>query len=164
MDGRRVDEIARSLAGEASRRGALKAAGVALLAAVAPALVPDPVLAVSRAKRRCLHKKGFYLAHGACHCAVTCKTSVGLTCQNNDACFCGETVEGTGACVLQGAVTIPGGCAASSECATNDICVRFRNCPESGGACDETTPCPTGNACLNGRCQRTFCFHPCPAP
>ena len=160
MDGRRVDEIARSLAGEASRRGALKAAGLTLLAAVVPALVPDPVHAANRAKRRCLKKTGFYLAQGACHCANTCKTEVNFTCQGNDACFCAETSEGKGACVLQGATATA--CSSSSECAPNTICARIRNCPESGGACDETTPCPTNNACLNGHCQRTFCFNPCP--
>src|SRR3954466_15526375 len=121
MDGQHLDEIARSLASEVSRRGALKGVAVGLLAGVIRSRVTQPVLAANQAKRRCLHKKGFYVGHGACHCALTCNTTLGLNCQNNDACFCGETVDGRGACVLQGAATFPGGCAASSECPTDAI-------------------------------------------
>ena len=160
MDGQGLDEIARSLAGEVSRRGALKGAAVGLMAGVIRARVAQPVLAANRAKRRCLHKKGFYVAHGECHCALTCKTTLGLTCQNNDHCFCGETVEGTGVCVLAGAVGTA--CSATSGCPPNTVCVRIPNCDESGGTCNDTTQCPTNNACLNGHCQRTFCFNPCP--
>jgi hypothetical protein len=162
MDGQHIDQIARSLARGVSRRGALKGVAVALLTAVAPTRVPNPVLAADRARRRCRNKQGAYLAHGECHCALTCPTEATFTCQGNEDCFCGETVEGRGVCVIEGAVTIPGGCAASSECVGGAKCVRIRNCPESGGACSPTTACPAGNACLNGHCQRTFCFNPCP--
>ncbi len=162
MDGQHMDQFARSLAGGVSRRGALKGVAVALLAAVGPARVSDPVHALSRAKRRCRNKKGVYVAHGECHCAVACKTDADFSCNGSATCQCGETVEGRGLCVFQGDVA--SACSATSECPPDTHCVRIRNCEESGGSCSATAQCPQNNACLNGRCQRTFCLPPCQTP
>jgi hypothetical protein len=157
-----MDQFARSLAGGESRRGVLKGVAVVLLAAAAPAQVPDPVHAISRARRRCRNKKSVYVAHGECHCAQASRTDADFSCYGTPTCQCSETVEGRALCFSQ--VTGGSACSVSSECPPDTSCVRIRNCSESGGSCSATAQCPQNNAYLNGRCQRTWCLRPCQTP
>lgn len=164
MNASLVDELAKGLNGGAgSRRRALCLVGGALAATLAPTLFPQFADAGKKAKRRCRKKGGVPAPHGECRCALTCAAAdADFSCNGDITCFCGKSVEGEGFCAVQGAVV--SACSATSECPTGAICVRIPDCPESGGRCDTTADCPAANVCLDGHCERTFCFLPCPTP
>jgi hypothetical protein len=144
-----------------SRKGALKIiGGVVTLAATS--LLQGSAAAGTRARRRCRRKGGTYLSRGECRCAVACGTTDPFACRGEASCFCGETVEGSGACLATEPLSI-GACSTSIGCPMDAKCVLHRDCPESGGLCEDLTECPANNACIDGRCQRTFCYARCPA-
>ena len=162
MDQTRFDSLVRTLSASVSRKRALKIiSGVVALAA--PSLLPGSAEAGRRAMRRCRRKGGVYLSRGECRCAVKCGSTDRFTCRGEASCFCGETIEGPGACLATEPLR-PGACTASSECPTDAKCVLHRGCSESGGTCTDPTDCPADNACINGLCKRTFCYRPCPTP
>jgi hypothetical protein len=142
-----------------SRRQALKVVGVVLAGAGLPAVFPKT--GAAGAKKRCRRKDGHYLSKGTCHCAPTCRGNDPdrFHCRS-DNCYCYETVERTGFCMLiAGSITEPG-CNTSAECED-----QTRRCVMTGfptpticTAC----PCGTGQACVDGVCRHTHCVAPCP--
>jgi hypothetical protein len=161
MDQTRFDSLVRTLGTGVSRKEALKLIG-GVVALAAPSLLPGSAEAGRRARRRCRRKSGSYLSQGECRCAVQCGVADSFSCRGEAGCFCGETVEGPGACLATEPVSsLP--CTASSECPTDAICVLRRDCPLTGETCSGPDDCSSIDACLNGRCQRTACFDPCPA-
>jgi hypothetical protein len=160
VDQTRFDSLVRTLSAGVSRKQALKIiGGVVVLAA--PLLLPGSAEAASRARRRCRQKGGAYLSQGECRCAVKCGSTDRFSCRGEASCFCGESVEGPGACLATEPVSSLA-CTASSQCPTDAICVLRRDCPGTGGVCSGSGDCLATDACLNGRCQRTACFDPCP--
>jgi hypothetical protein len=158
-----IDDLAKDLSAAAgSRRGALRLVGGALAATLATTFFPQFADAGKKAKRRCRKKGGVPVSQGECRCALTCATvaDADFSCNGDITCFCGKSVEGDGFCAVQGAVD--SACSATSECPTGATCVRIPDCPESGGRCDTAADCPAADVCLDGHCERTFCFLPCP--
>ena len=162
------DDLARGLDnGTISRRRALKLAGGALLAAVAPSLFPREAEALNRAKRRCRRKGGIYFRKGECHCARTCTSQASLVfnCHGSLSCGCFETVEGTSFC--GGTTSSDFGCSSTSQCSFSGYkCVVHGGCSPGGQSCNTQQDCHNIQpylACINGICQSTNCVSPCPS-
>jgi hypothetical protein len=119
MDSKTFDGIAKSLNNSFSRRRAMQGVlGGAVLAAVAPSLVPRPAEAGSRAKKRCRNKGGVYMEKGTCHCT---STGCNLTCHGNPDCHCYETTEGRGFCAGYGHTK---DCTTTADCQSGEVCAK----------------------------------------
>jgi hypothetical protein len=162
MEEQRFDTFAKDIGSSVgTRRRALQVVGAALASAGLPAVFPES--AAAGARKRCRRKGGRYVSKGTCHCAPTCSDKDPLPddfhCRS-DNCYCYETVEKTGFCMLiSGSITEPG-CNTSAECED-----QTRRCVMTGfptpticTAC----PCDTTQACIDEVCRHTHCVAPCP--
>ena len=119
MDSKTFDAVAKSLSNSLSRRRAIQGVlGGAVLAAVAPSLMPRPAEAGSRAKKRCRNKGGVYVEKGTCRCT---STGCNLTCHGNPDCHCYETTEGRGFCAGVGNT---GDCTTTADCKAGEVCAK----------------------------------------
>jgi len=118
MDSKTFDAIAKSLNNSVSRRRAMQGVlGGAVLAAVAPMLVPRPAEAGRGAKKRCRNQGRVYLPKGTCHCA---DGSCVIPCHDNPDCHCYQTTEGRGFCAGIGHTTE---CTSTAQCQGEEACV-----------------------------------------
>jgi hypothetical protein len=166
MDGERFDRITAAWAGRVGRRSALRTAAGALAALLAAAPLASPRAdAANRARRRCRRKQGVFVATGECRCASRCQPlPTDFPCHGNQNCFCGEAAAGGGFCGDFANISSTGCSQEPGEaCPTGFTCVVHRGCPASGGACTTKAQCPTASyGCINGRCEQTSCYTPCP--
>ena len=159
------DDLARGLDdGTISRRRALKLAGGALLAAVVPSVFSREAEALS-ARKRCHRKGGLYLPSAdptsPCHCANKCTTKRALHCHNNLECLCIKSIDGTGFCGKSG--DVQNFCSSNSDCPGTSICAIVPAFCCGNVACTTSSQCNGAcDTCINGTCQNTSCFDPCP--
>lgn len=145
MDDDRFDHIAKTLAGSASRRVALRVLGGTALGAVLT------WLGVEQASAACLAPGATCRTSGAC-CSGRCKKRKG---HRRGKC----TTCGTGKKFCP-AVPACQACCANTDCPGSETCQSgtCRVCPAGTFLCATGVCCPNGQACVSGACAAT-----CPA-
>jgi hypothetical protein len=166
MHEQHFDALTKTLGNESSsRRRALQVVGAALASAGVLAHGSEEARA-GKAQRRCRNKGGVYLPEGECHCSTTRTHVFDLPPCNGDAsCRCIQTAGGRGLCALVPLFSTAPDCICNG-CPANQRCVVIPEFLNSGRMCETTQECVTllgnGFGCVNGRCEFTTCWEPCP--
>ena len=135
MDHHRFDHLARSLSSISSRRGAVRALGGALIAALGASRLEEVAAACVPAGKKCGH--GRKCCRGTKCVGGRCKCAAGVPC--------------AGACCPGGQTCLGGRC-----CDGKPETCQGRQCGGATNACGQAFdcgPCPGGQACDDGTCR-----------